>query len=235
MQKLLLEGKSKRLYLTDDPAQLILYFKDDAMAYHGLKRGRIVGKGEVNNAICEHLFTMLAKEGVENHYIRRLDDTSSLIRHVQMIPVVVTVRNFAAGSLCKRLRCPEGTPMVPTVIEYNLKTADFEDPLINISHIIAMHIATREEVDRMNETALRVNEILSRCMREIGIELIDFKLEFGRDKGKVIVADEISPDTARFWDANTREPMDIDRFRNDLGNVEQGYREILRRLMGTEE
>lgn len=232
--ELLIEGKSKRVYATDDPQTAIVYFKDEAMAFHGLKRGRILGKGEVNNAVCEHIFTLLAEHGVENHFIRRLDARQSLVKRVEMIPVAVKVRNRVAGSLARRIGYPIGTPMMPPVVEYSLRDDELDNPLINFTHIEAMHLATHEEMAQINRTALRVNEILTDFMREIDVELIDFKLEFGRFDGRVLVADEISPDTSRFWDARTHEPLDIDRFRRDLGNVEQAYQELLHRMMGLE-
>ncbi len=232
--ELLIEGKSKRIYAADDPQTAIVYFKDEAMAFHGLKRGRILGKGEVNNAVCEHIFTLLAEQGVENHFIRRLDARQSLVKRVEMIPVAVKVRNRVAGSLARRIGYPIGTPMTPPVVEYSLRDDELDNPLINFTHIEAMQLATRDEMAQINRTALRVNEILTDFMREISVELIDFKLEFGRYDGRVLVADEISPDTSRFWDARTHEPLDIDRFRRDLGNVEQAYQELLHRMMGLE-
>jgi phosphoribosylaminoimidazole-succinocarboxamide synthase len=226
------EGKGKRVYSTENPDEAVVYYKDEAMAFHGLKRGRIIGKGEINNRICEYLFTLLAREGVPNHFIRRIDDRSSLVKRVEIIPVVVKVRNIAAGSLARRIGCPEGTRLRNTVIEYCLKDTELDDPLLNLTHITAMGLATAEEIRRMETIALRVNEILTGVLREINIELIDFKLEFGRFHGEVLLSDEISPDTCRFWDANTHEPLDIDRFRHDLGDVEDAYREVLHRLTG---
>ncbi|MEG2208894.1 MAG: phosphoribosylaminoimidazolesuccinocarboxamide synthase, partial [Clostridia bacterium] len=205
---------------------------DETFAFHGLKRGRIIGKGEINNLICEYMFTMLTQKGVPNHFIRRIDNRCSLVKRVQIVPVVVKVRNIAAGSLSKRIGCPDGTRLRNTVIEYCLKDAELEDPLVNLTHITAMGLATTEEIFRMEEMSLRVNEILSECMRDISIELIDFKLEFGRYHDELLLADEVSPDTCRFWDARTHEPLDIDRFRRDLGDVEAAYREVLHRLTG---
>lgn len=226
------EGKGKRVYATDDPDTAVVFYKDEAMAFHGLKRGRIIGKGEINNRICEYLFTLLAGQGVPNHFIRRLDERSSLVKRVSIIPVVVKVRNIVAGSLARRTGYPEGTRLANTVIEYCLKDKELEDPLVNLTHITAMGLATAEEMRTMERVALRVNDILTEVLREINIELIDFKLEFGRFHGEVLLADEISPDTCRFWDASTHEPLDIDRFRRDLGDVECAYREVLHRLTG---
>lgn len=232
--ELLKEGKGKRLYATNDPEVGIVYFKDEAMAFHGLKRGRILGKGEVNNAVCKHIFELLAANGVENHFISQLDARQSLVKRVEIFPVAVKVRNIVAGSLARRIGLPVGTRMEPTVIECVLKDDELENPLVNFTHIQAMKLATRDEMEHICQIALKVNDILSNYMKEIGIELIDFKLEFGRYHGKILLADEISPDTARFWDARTHEPLDIDRFRRDLGNVEQAYQEVLHRMMGDE-
>ncbi|MEG2252645.1 MAG: phosphoribosylaminoimidazolesuccinocarboxamide synthase, partial [Clostridia bacterium] len=214
------EGKGKRLYATENPDEAVIYYRDETFAFHGLKRGRIIGKGEINNLICEYMFTMLTQKGVPNHFIRRIDNRCSLVKRVQIVPVVVKVRNIAAGSLSKRIGYPDGTRLRNTVIEYCLKDAELEDPLVNLTHITAMGLATTEEIFRMEEMSLRVNEILSECMRDISIELIDFKLEFGRYHDELLLADEVSPDTCRFWDARTHEPLDIDRFRRDLGDVE---------------
>ena len=235
MGQLLTEGKGKKVYATNDPDKAIVYFKDEAMAFHGLKRGRILGKGEVNNAICKHLFAMLTQNGIENHYIEMLDPRQSLVKRVEIIPLAVKVRNRAAGSLAKRIGLTIGTKLDTPVVEICLKDEDLDNPLVNFSHIRALKIATREELDFIWETALKVNAILSAYMAEIGVEVIDFKLEFGRFQGKILVADEISPDTSRFWDARTHEPLDIDRFRRDLGNVEQAYQELLNRMMGSDE
>lgn len=230
--ELIREGKSKRVYATDDPALAVVYFKDEAMAFHGLKRGRILGKGEVNNAICRTIFTLLEEHGVATHYIRQLDSRQSLIRRVEMLPVEIKVRNRVAGSLGRRIGLPEGTLLHCPVVEFMLKNEALENPMLNISHIQTLQLATREEMDAITDMALKINGILQEYMREINVELIDFQLEFGRCNGQMILADEISPDTARFWDACTHEPMDIDRFRRDLGNAEQGYQELLRRMMG---
>lgn len=235
MGNLLTEGKGKRVYATNEPDKAIVYFKDEAMAFHGLKRGRILGKGEVNNAVSRQFFQLLTKNGIENHYLEQLDSRQSLVRRVDIIPVAVKVRNRAAGSLAKRCGFPVGEKMNPTVVEFCLKDDYLDNPLVNSTHIQALKLATAEELREINATALRVNEILTEYMKEINIEVIDFKLEFGRFEGRILVADEISPDTARFWDARTHEPLDIDRFRRDLGNVEQAYQELLHRMMGLDE
>ena len=233
--ELLTEGKGKRVYATDDPETAIVYFKDEAMAFHGLKRGRILGKGEVNNAVCRHIYELLERHGVKTHFLGQLDGRQSLVKRVEIIPVCVKVRNRVAGSLAQRMNLPTGKPLDPTVIEFCLKNEDLEDPLVNATHIRALGLATAEELNFISETAEQVNDILTDFLAEIGIELIDFKMEFGRYHGEILVADEISPDTARFWDARTHEPLDIDRFRRDLGNVEQAYQEVLHRMMGIDE
>ena len=233
--ELLTEGKGKRVYATEDPETAIVYFKDEAMAFHGLKRGRILGKGEVNNAVCRHIYELLERHGVKTHFLRQLDGRQSLVKRVEIIPVCVKVRNRVAGGLAQRINLPTGMRLNPTVIEFCLKNEELEDPLVNATHVRALGLATAEELDFISETAARVNGILTDFLAEIGIELIDFKMEFGRYHGEILVADEISPDTARFWDARTHEPLDIDRFRRDLGNVEQAYQEVLHRMMGMDE
>ncbi len=230
--KLLTEGKGKRVYATDDPDTAVVYFKDEAMAFHGLKRGRILGKGEVNNAISEQFFKMLEENGIRTHYIRHLDPRQSLIRRCEIIPVAVKVRNRVAGSLAKRLGLPVGTRLDSTVIELVRKDVEADDPLVNLTHIEALHLATAEEIAFVMGTAKKINRILSDFTAEINVELVDFKLEFGRYHGQLLVADEISPDSARFWDSRTHEPMDLDRFRRDLGDVEQAYQDLLHRMMG---
>ena len=230
--KLLTEGKGKRVYATSDPETAIVYFKEEAMAFHGLKRGRILGKGEVNNAVCGHLYEVLQQHGIETHFIRQLDARQSLVRRCEIIPIAVKVRNRVAGSLAKRIGLAIGTKLDSTVVELELKDEYLDNPLINGTHAIAMKLATREELNYIINTACRINDIITEYMSDIGVELVDIKLEFGRFEGRIMLADEISPDTARFWDARTHEPMDIDRFRRDLGNVEQAYQDLLHRIMG---
>ena len=231
-RELVREGKSKRVYATEDPDLAILYFKDETAAFNGLKRGRIIGKGEVNNAVCRKIFTLLAENGVENHYLEQLDARQSVVRRCEMIPMQVKVRDRVAGHLMQRVDLPIGTELKEPVIEFVLKNEELEYPMLNYTHIRALGLATQEEMDAITATALRVNEVLKTFTREIGVELVNFKLEFGRYKGRILLADEISPDTARLWDSNTHEPMDIDRFKEDLGNAEQAYQELLNRMMG---
>ena len=230
--KLLTEGKGKRVYETSNPDEAVVYFKDEALAFHGLKRGRILGKGEVNNAICAHLFEYLHKHGIETHFIRQLDARQSLVHRCEIIPIAVKIRNRVAGSLAKRIGYSTGTKLDAPIVEFELRDEYFDNPIINGTHAVAMHLATQQELRYIVDTALQINSILMDHMADIGVELVDFKVEFGRFNGKIILADEISPDTARFWDARTHEPMDIDRFRRDLGNVEQAYQDLLHRMMG---
>ena len=229
---LIAEGQAKRLYATENADEAVVYYRDETVAFHGLKRGRIIGKGEINNLICEYVFTLLTEKGVPNHFIRRIDNRCSLIKRVEIVPFTVTVRNIAAGSLARRIGLADGTKLRNPVLEFNLKDAGLEDSLVNITHITALDLATVEEVKQIEMMSRRVNEILTECMSGIGIELIDFKMEFGRYNGQILLADEVSPDTCRFWDANTHEPLDLDRFRHDLGDVEEAYREVLHRLTG---
>ena len=230
--KLLSEGKGKRIYATDDPKTAVVYFKDEALAYHGLKRGRILGKGEVNNSVCAPQYQLLAEKGIENHFIEKLDARQSLVKRAEIIPITIKVRNRVAGSLGARIGMETGTKLDSTIEEIVLRDEYLENPVIYKTHILAMHLATSEEVDFMVETSLKVNEILTEYMADIGVELVDFKLEYGRYEGRVLLVDEIDADTSRFWDARTHEPMDIDRFRRDLGNVEQAYQDLLYRMMG---
>ena len=233
IRELIREGKGKRVYATEDPELAVVYFKDEAMAFHGLKRGRILGKGEINNAICQHLFTLLKENGVENHFVRTLDPRQSLVLRCDMMCFAVKVRNRVAGGMHTRTGLPVGMKLDIPVIEFVLKDGDIDvDTLVNHTHLLAMKAATMDEIEEVRRLSKRVNEILTAYMSEINIELIDFKIEFGRFKGKILLADEISPDTARFWDSSTHEPLDIDRFKRDLGDVKEAYQEVLHRMMG---
>jgi phosphoribosylaminoimidazole-succinocarboxamide synthase len=226
------EGKAKRVYATDDRDKYIVEFKDDATAFDGKKKGTIHDKGILNNRISAHFFEMLEKQGIPTHFEKLLSDREMLVKAVEIIPVEVIVRNIAAGSLAKRLGLEEGTPMKRPVLEFCYKSDELGDPMINHYHIYALGLASEEEMKVIEDIALKVNSILVEYLKPRNIELVDFKLEFGRYKGRVILADEISPDTCRFWDADTREKLDKDRFRRDLGNVEEAYREVLKRLTG---
>ena len=228
--KLLYEGKAKKVYATDDDAYCIVDYKDDATAFNGLKKGTITGKGAINNKMSNYLFQMLEKKGIRTHFVKELSDRETLVKKVQIVPLEVIVRNKAAGSLAKRLGLEEGTPMRIPVLEFCYKSDELGDPMVNETHILAAGFATKEEVDRISKMALKINEILIEFFRSVNIELIDFKLEFGRCEGDIIPADEISPDTCRFWDIHTHEKLDKDRFRRDMGGVEEAYEEVMKRI-----
>lgn len=234
MQKLaqIYEGKAKKVFLTDNPKLAVVEYKDDATAFNGLKKGTIVGKGVVNNKVSNYFFKALEKQGIATHFIEELSDRETLVKKVNIIPVEVLVRNRAAGSISKRLGLEEGTKLGRTVLEYCYKDDALGDPFINEYHIYALNLATEAEVKFIAECSLKVNKVLSEILLGLGIELIDFKLEFGRFNGDILLADEISPDTCRFWDVKTGKKLDKDRFRRDLGDVEEVYQEVLRRLMG---
>ena len=231
---LMYEGKAKRVYSSDDTNLVIIEYKDDATAFDGKKRGVIEQKGIINNILSNHFFTLMEKEGIRTHFVKQLSDRETLVKSVQIIPVEVIVRNRAAGSLCKRLGLKEGTHLTHTVLEFCYKNDELGDPMINEYHISALNIASKAEVERIATISLRINEILRNYLIKIDLELIDFKLEFGRFKGDIILADEISPDTCRLWDMKTQEKLDKDRFRRDLGEVEEAYREVLRRVQNQE-
>lgn len=229
---MLYEGKAKRVYSTEDNDLYIMEFKDDATAFNGEKKGTIEQKGVMNNAISESLYKILMEKGIPTHFVEKLNDRDTLVKAVTILPLEVLVRNVAAGSLSKRLGLEEGTALSKTIIEFCYKNDDLGDPMINEDHIEIMNLATPEQVAVIREYALKINEILTALFMDKGIRLIDFKLEFGVHKGEVILADEISPDTCRLWDAKTNEKLDKDRFRRNLGNIEEAYQEILSRLGG---
>ncbi len=232
MQKLeqLYEGKAKKIYRTEDPDVVWIEYKDDATAFNGLKKGTIANKGVLNNKISAVFFELLEQKGIATHFVKLINDREMLVKNVQIIPVEVVVRNIAAGSLAKRLGLEEGTPLKRPVVELYYKDDALGDPLINYYHALAIEIATQEQMNLMEEMGLKVNAILQEYLKDKKVILVDFKLEFGLFHNQVILADEISPDTCRFWDADTKEKLDKDRFRRDLGNVEDAYEEILRRL-----
>jgi phosphoribosylaminoimidazole-succinocarboxamide synthase len=229
-KEMLYEGKAKKMFLTSDPDIIWVEYKDDATAFDGQKKGTIVGKGHLNNEISSIFFTMLKEKGVKNHFIEKVSETEQLVKKNTILPLEVIVRNIAAGSLAKRLGLPEGTPLKKTVLEFCYKNDDLGDPMINEYHIAAMEWATPEQVEFISETSLKVNEILKEYLLERNIRIIDFKLEYGTFHGEVMLSDEVSPDTCRFWDTETNEKLDKDRFRRDMGNVEDAYKEILKRL-----
>ena len=235
MEKLeqLYEGKAKKVFATDDPAVVLVSYKDDATAFNGLKKGTIEGKGAINNRVSNHLMRLLEKDGVPTHLVEELSPRETLVKKVAIVPLEVIVRNVAAGSLSKRLGLPEGTKLGKTVLEFCYKDDALGDPMVNRYHIAAMGWATDEEMETICRYSLMVNDFLTRYLADLNIELIDFKLEFGRlADGTIILADEISPDTCRFWDSKTHEKLDKDRFRRDLGGVEDAYHEIMKRLLG---
>lgn len=227
----LYEGKAKIIYKTDNPDKLIAYYKDSATAFDALKKATIEGKGVINNRLASLFFSLLNEKGIPTHFIKQLSDREMLIYKVEIIPVEVVVRNIAAGSIVKRLGIPEKTPFNPPLIEFYLKNDELHDPIICREHILAMNLATEEEIETMKKLALKVNEVLSEFLKEHGIILVDFKLEFGRrPDGSIVLADEISPDTCRLWDEKTGEKLDKDRFRFDLGDLLEGYTKILKKL-----
>ncbi len=235
MKKLqqLYEGKAKRVFATDDPDKVIVDYKDDATAFNGLKKGTIEGKGVINNRMTNFLMKMLEKNGIPTHYVEEISDRETVVRKVRIVPLEVIVRNVAAGSLSKRLGLPEGTPLKKTVLEFCYKDDELGDPMVNEYHIAAMGWADEATMRQITDYALRINDILVRYFKPLHIDLIDFKLEFGiTSDGTLVLADEISPDTCRFWDSRTHEKLDKDRFRRDLGGVEEAYAEISSRLMG---
>lgn len=228
----LYEGKAKVVFATDNPDQFIVYYKDDATAFNGLKKGAITDKGVLNNKISSHFFQMLEKEGIPTHFVQYLNDREQLVKKLDILMVEVVVRNVAAGSLAKRIGFEEGTVLPSTVVEFYYKNDDLGDPLVNNYHIQILQLATPEQLNVLEKYALRINEILSAYLVQKNIRLIDFKLEFGLHKGEILLGDEISPDTCRFWDTETNEKLDKDRFRRDLGDVEEAYKQILYRLTG---
>ncbi|WAM34848.1 phosphoribosylaminoimidazolesuccinocarboxamide synthase [Caldicellulosiruptor morganii] len=230
IKKLLYEGKAKKIYETDNPDIVIVEYKDDATAFDGTKKGIIKEKGIINNRVSNHFFKLLESKGIPTHFVEEIDERKTAVKKVEIIPVEVIVRNIAAGSLCNRLGLEEGVVLKRPVLEFCYKNDALHDPQINQYHILALRLATEEEVDRITEYSFKVNQVLREYLKEVNIDLVDFKLEFGRYKGEIILADEISPDTCRFWDMNTKEKLDKDRFRRDLGNIEEAYKEVLRRL-----
>lgn len=229
----LYEGKAKKVFATEDPNLVIVDYKDDATAGDGAKKGTIRGKGVVNNKLSNNLMKMLAEQGVPTHFVEELSDRETLVKKVQIVPLEVIVRNVAAGSFSKRYGVEEGTIFKAPTLEFSYKNDDLHDPLINHYHALALELATQEEIDTISAYAFKVNEVLSKYLLQFNIRLIDFKLEFGRlADGTIVLADEISPDTCRFWDATTGAHLDKDLFRRDLGGEEEAYQEVMKRLLG---
>lgn len=229
-KELLYEGKAKKVYTTEDPDVLIVDYKDDATAFNGVKKGTIVGKGVVNNRMTNHIFRMLEEKGIPTHYVEELSDRETAVKKVEIVPLEVIVRNVAAGSFSKKLGIEEGFRLLSPTLEFSYKNDDLGDPMINDYYAVAIGAATREEINKITELVFKINEILVDYFKSVKVDLIDFKVEFGRYKGQIILADEISPDTCRFWDSETHEKLDKDRFRRDLGHVEEAYEEIYRRI-----
>lgn len=231
-REMLYEGKAKKVYASDDDKKVIIYYKDDATAFNGAKKGQIADKGIMNNTITSAIFELLEKKGVPTHFISKIGDREQICKKVQIVPLEVIVRNTAAGSMSKRLGIPEGTELKTTVYEFSYKSDALNDPLINDYHALALGLCTREELDKIYAMTKKINEVLIEFFAHQGVKLVDFKIEFGRYDGEIILADEISPDTCRLWDMKTGEKLDKDRFRRDLGNVEEAYKEILKRISG---
>lgn len=229
-REMIYEGKAKKVYRTKDLDKYIIEYKDNATAFDGKKKGTIPGKGVVNNKMSAAMFMLLEKEGIPTHMIELISDRESIVKAVEILPIEVIVRNVAAGSLSKRLGLKEGTVMNKTVLEFCYKDDDLGDPMINDYHIAALNLASEEQIEEVKKYAFKINEVLVNYFRSKDIRLIDFKLEFGVYKGKVILADEISPDTCRLWDAKSNKKLDKDRFRRDLGEVEETYQEVLKRI-----
>ena len=226
----LYEGKAKKVFATDDPRLYIVEYKDDATAFNGEKRGTIAGKGVVNNRMSNILFKMLEASGVETHFVKELSDRETLVKAVKIVPLEIIIRNVAAGSFSKRYGVEEGRELKCPTLEFSLKNDALNDPLINDSHILALGVATEEELKAIRDMAYKVNELLKAYFLKIGVKLIDFKIEAGRYQGRILLADEISPDTCRLWDAKTNEKLDKDRFRRDMGGVEEAYQEMFKRV-----
>ena len=229
----LYEGKAKKVYATEDPNYVIVSYKDDATAFDGAKKGTILGKGAVNNRMSNFLMRKLEQEGIPTHFVEELNDRETVVKKVEIVPLEVIVRNVSAGHFASRYGVEEGIVFDEPVLEFSYKNDDLHDPLLNTSHALALKLATREEIDTIKSMALKVNEVLKTFFLGCGVRLIYFKLEFGRlADGSIVLADEISPDTCRFWDVKTNEKLDKDRFRRDLGNVEDAYQEMMRRVFG---
>ena len=229
----LYEGKAKKVFATDDPNLVIVDYKDDATAFNGLKKGSIAGKGVINNVMSNHMFQLLEKQGVPTHFVEQLSERETLVKKVSIVPLEVIIRNISAGSFAKRFGVEEGIVFDEPTIEFSYKNDDLGDPLMNAYHAVALKAATREEIETIKSMAFKVNEVMKQYFDSLNVILVDFKLEFGKTSdGKIVLADEISPDTCRLWDKTTKEKLDKDRFRRDLGGVEEAYQEIMKRVMG---
>ena len=232
-KEMLYEGKAKRVYATEDPEILLVAYKDDATAFNGLKKGTIAGKGAINNRVTNYMMQLLEKEGVPTHFVKELSERETLVKKVSIVPLEVIIRNISAGSFAKRYGVEEGIVFAEPTIEFSYKNDDLGDPLINTYHAIALGVATKEEIKTIEDMAFKVNAVMKAYFKKLNVDLVDFKLEFGKlSDGTIVLADEISPDTCRFWDSETHEKLDKDRFRRDLGNVEDAYKEMMKRILG---
>lgn len=229
-KELIYEGKAKKVYAMDDPDYCMVEYKDDATAFNGLKKGTIRGKGVVNNKMSNFMFKLLTEKGIETHFVKEISDRETIVKKVSIVPLEVIIRNKAAGSLAKKLGLEEGMELKCPILEFSYKNDELGDPMINNSQAIACGIATQEEIDVISDLAYKVNDYMKEFFAGVGVELIDFKLEFGKFHDKIILADEISPDTCRFWDIKTHEKLDKDRFRRDMGGVEEAYAEMMKRI-----
>ena len=226
----LYEGKAKKVFATDDPDLCVVSYKDDATAFNGKKKGTIVGKGVVNNRMSNFMFKMLEENGIHTHYVEELNDRDTVVKKVEIVPLEVIVRNRAAGSFSKKYGVPEGSDLASPILEFDYKSDPLDDPLVNNYHILALGLATQEEIDTIASMALKIDQLMIDFFKKCNVDLVDFKLEFGRFHGEIVLADEISPDTCRFWDLDTHEKLDKDRFRRDMGGVEEAYAEMMKRI-----
>ncbi|MCI9196466.1 MAG: phosphoribosylaminoimidazolesuccinocarboxamide synthase [Lachnospiraceae bacterium] len=229
-KELLYEGKAKKVYATEDPDVVIVDYKDDATAFNGEKKGTIVGKGAINNRMTNHVFKLIAEKGIPTHLVEELSDRETAVKKVEIVPLEVIVRNVAAGSFSKRMGVEEGRELLCPILEFSYKNDDLGDPFINDDYALALGLATQEEIDKIKSYTRTINQVMKDYFLSLGLKLIDFKIEFGRFHGEILLADEVSPDTCRLWDVKTNEKLDKDRFRRDLGNVEEAYEEVFKRL-----
>ena len=233
IKEMLYEGKAKQVFATEDPEIVMVHYKDDATAFNGLKKGTITGKGVINNRMTNFMMKKLEAAGIPTHFVEELNDRDTLVKKVSIVPLEVIIRNISAGSFAKRFGVEEGIVFENPTIEYSYKNDDLGDPMINTAQALALKLATPEEIETIRTMAFKVNDIMKAFFQEVGVDLVDFKLEFGRlSDGTIVLADEISPDTCRFWDSKTHEKLDKDRFRRDLGGVEDAYEEMRRRIFG---
>ena len=233
IKEMLYEGKAKQVFATENPEIVMVHYKDDATAFNGLKKGTITGKGVINNRVTNFMMQKLEGEGIPTHFVEELNDRDTLVKKVQIVPLEVIIRNISAGSFAKRFGVEEGIVFENPTIEYSYKNDDLGDPMINTAQALALKLATPAEIETIRTMAFRINDVMKAFFKEVGVDLVDFKLEFGRlSDGTIVLADEISPDTCRFWDSKTHEKLDKDRFRRDLGNVEDAYQEMMKRIFG---